>query len=129
MLAAAFAAPVARLLLRGARAEEEVRQCAESLFLRRTLFATRGRTGLLVLISLFERRIEVVADSGFSGRVGPADWQAVIAQMTPHLRNRRPFEALRDALAAIEALLAAKGFEGAGGANELPDRVIQERGE
>lgn len=129
MLAAAFAAPIARLLLRSARAEEEVRQYAESLFLRRTLFATRGHTGLLVLVSLFERRIEVVADSGFSGRVGPADWQAVIAQMTPHLRNRRPFEALRDALAAIETLLAAKGFTGGGSDNELPDHVIQERGE
>jgi putative membrane protein len=128
LLAAAFLAPIARLLLRANRAGEEVRQYAESLFLRRALFATRGRTGLLVLVSLFERRIEILADSGFAGRVGEPEWQAVIARMAPRLRDGKPFEALRDALAAIEELLAAKGFRSAGGSNELPDGVIEEPG-
>ncbi len=35
------------------RAEVEVRQYAESLFLNRELFATSNRTGVLLLISLF----------------------------------------------------------------------------
>jgi len=128
-LAAAFIAPVARLFLRAIRAEEEVRQYAESMFLRRGLVATRGRTGLLLLVSLFERRIEIVADAGFDGRVTAADWQAVIARMTPHLAGRRPFAALRDALAAIDDLLMAKGFRGSDAAiNELPDAAIEEDG-
>jgi putative membrane protein len=127
-LAAAFLTPAARLLLRGMRADEEVRQYAASLFLRRAVFATRERTGVLVLVSLFERRIEIVADTGFAGRIGDADWHGVIARMTPHLRNSRPFEALRDALDAIDALLASRNFRAGGGSNELPDDVIQERG-
>src|SRR6185503_18772159 len=45
-LLAAFVPAVARLLLYRRRAEVEVRQYAESLFLRRTLSATRARTGL-----------------------------------------------------------------------------------
>jgi putative membrane protein len=98
------------------------------LFLRRALYATRARTGLLVLVSLFERRIEIIADTGFDGRVSPAEWQGVIARMTPHLRDRRPFDALRDALGAVETLLAAKGFRAAGGGNELPDAAIEEAG-
>jgi putative membrane protein len=129
-LLAIFAPPFARLLLRGIRAEVEVRQYAESLFLARSLFATRRRTGLLVLVSLFERRVEIVADSGFTGRVSAAEWTDVIARMTPHLRGRRPVEAVKEALAAIDALLAAKGFRGDGdAANELPDSPIQERGQ
>lgn len=127
-LAAVYASSIGRLLVHQHRAEVEVRQYAESLFLRRGLFGTRGRTGLLVLVSLFERRIEIIADTGFDGRVSPADWQAVIARMAPHLRNRRPFEALRDALGAVETLLTAKGFKGGGGVNELPDAAIEERG-
>jgi len=126
-LAGAFVPTAARLLLRGTRAREEVRQYAASLFLRRSVFATRGRVGLLVLVSLFERRVEIVADTGFDRRVGEADWQAVIAHMAPHLRDRRPFDALRHALGAIEALLVAKGFQ-AGRSTELPDDVIEERG-
>jgi putative membrane protein len=128
-LAAAFIPPIARLFLRAVRADEEVRQHAESLFLRRDLAGTRQRTGLLLLVSLFERRIEIVADRGFDGRVTPAEWQAVIARMTPHCANRRPFEALRDALAAVDDLLTAKGFRGSEGmANELPDAAIEEDG-
>ena len=121
--------PFARLLLRRTRAEVEVRQYAESVFLRRELFATRGRTGVLVLVSLFERRVEIVADTGFGGRIAEAEWKAVIARMTPHLRNRRPFDALSEALTAVEALLAAKGFAGvAGTANELPNAAVEEGG-
>jgi putative membrane protein len=123
-----FAPPLARLLLHRRRTEAEVRQYAESLFLRRGLFATRARTGVLVLVSLFERRIEIIADTGFEGRVTATDWQSVIARMAPHLRNRRPFEALREALTAVEALLASKGFSGGGGGNELPNAAIEERG-
>ena len=129
-LLAAFVQRFARLFLRRSRAQAEVRQYAESLFLRRALFATRGRTGILVLVSLFERRIEIIADTGFTGRVSEAHWNGVIAAMTPHLRNARSFEALRDALGAIEALLATEGFErSAADTNELPDSAIQERGQ
>ena len=52
-----------------------------------------------------------------------ADWHAVIARMTPLLREARPFHALQDGLAALEALLRRKGFSrGGAGTNELPDR-------
>ena len=40
---------------------------------------TRQRTGVLVLVSLFERRIEILPDTGLHGRVTEADWHAVIA--------------------------------------------------
>jgi putative membrane protein len=127
-LAAGFVPAIARLLVRDTHEIVEVRQYAESLFLRHTLFATRARTGVLVLVSLFERRIEIVADTGFNGRVSQADWQAVIGRMAPHLSGGRPFDALNDALGAIEELLTARGFQGSGGADELPNTAIQERG-
>ncbi len=127
-LAAGFVPAIARLLVRDTDEIVEVRQYAESLFLRRSLFATRARTGVLVLVSLFERRIEIVADRGLDGRVSGADWQGVIGRMTPHLRGGRAFDALRDALGAIEDLLVSKGFQSGGGPDELPNAAIQERG-
>ena len=45
----------ARLFLDAHRAEVEVKQYAESLFLSRELFATRDRIGVLLLVSMFER--------------------------------------------------------------------------
>lgn len=129
-LAAIFIPAFGRLFLRPLRAEVEVRQYAESLFLRHALFASRRRTAVLVLVSLFERRIEILADEGLRARVTGDDWQTAIARMTPRLRGGHAAAALQDGLAAVEMLLASKGFRGgAGDVDELPNRPIQETGE
>jgi putative membrane protein len=126
-----FVPPFARLFLRETRRDLEVRQHAQSLFLTRDLFKTRGRTGVLILVSLFERRVEILPDTGLHARVSEADWDSVIKRMTPRLREARPFPALQEGLAAFEDLLASKGFQpsaGPAGTNDLPDRPIEERG-
>ena len=100
------------------------------MFLRRSLFATSRRTAILILVSLFERRIEIVADEGCHPRVTHADWQDVIARMAPRLRERRPGDALREALTAVHALLQARGFvRGDGPVDSLSNRAIEERGQ
>lgn len=124
-----FVPAFARLFLRPPRRDIEVRRYAESLFLERELFKTRDRNGVLLLVSLFERKVEILPDVGFRDRVTEADWNAVLARMTPLLRDARPADALQQGLAAVEALLAAKGFRARPGAdNELPDRPIDVRG-
>lgn len=45
------------------RAEAEVRQHAQAMFLERGVFQTRDRTGLLLMISLFEHRIVILPDA------------------------------------------------------------------
>ena len=127
-LLAVFVPPFARLFLRPTRRDLEVRQHAQSLFLTRELFKTRGRTGVLILVSLFERRVEILPDIGLHARISEAEWKAVIARMTPRLREARPFDALQEGLAALADLLASKGFQPGAGPNELPDRPIEDRG-
>jgi putative membrane protein len=128
-LAAMFVAPVARALLRRNRAQIEVRHYAEALFFRRALFRTRERTAVLILISLFERRVEIIADAGLHARVTAAAWEGVVSHMTPHLRDGRPFDALKKALDAVEAVLVSRGLHaGPDAADELPNRTIEEGG-
>jgi putative membrane protein len=128
-LLAVFVPSFARLFLRATRRDLEVRHHAQSLFLTRELFRTRQRLGVLVLVSLFERRIEILPDTGFHDRVSEAEWNAVIARMTPLLRQGRPFHALQEALTALEALLDAKGFRTVRSSGaRLDDEPIEERG-
>ena len=128
-LLAIFAPPFARLFLREVRSHAEVKQYAESLFFRRELFRTRDRTAVLVLISQFERRIEILPDHGLAGRVHDTDWRQVIEAMTPHLRDARPFHALQDGIGAVERVLLANGVRAtAPTTNELPNRPIEEPG-
>lgn len=129
-LSAIFVPGFARLFLRASRTQVEVRQYAESLFVRHALFASKRRSAILILVCLFERRIEVLPDEGLRGRVEDADWDEVVARMTPGLRGGRPGDALREGIAAVEQVLVVKGFRaGPGDSNELPDRTIQEDGE
>jgi putative membrane protein len=128
-LLAVFAPPFARLFLRPVRSEVEVRQYAESLFLRHGLFATRERRAVLLLVCRFERRIEILADDGVRSRVSAEEWEPVVERMAPLLRRGRVEAALVEGVAAIEETLAARGFVGSpGAANELPDRTIREEG-
>jgi putative membrane protein len=128
-LLAAFVPSFARLFLREVRSHAEVKQFAESLFLRRELFRTRRRTAVLLLVSRFERRIEILPDTGLAERVRDADWHLVINAMTPHLRDARLYQALHDGIGAVERVLLARGVRAIVAAtNELPNRPIEEAG-
>ncbi|MFO1284637.1 MAG: TPM domain-containing protein [Burkholderiales bacterium] len=129
-LLAIYLPPFARRFLDPLRAEVETRQYARTFFLERQLFRTRRRNGILILVARFEHRVELVADIGFDGRVGSHEWQTVIPPMIGPLSEGRVDEAFAAGLAALDALLASRGFAGgAGGSNELPDATIDEAGE
>lgn len=125
-----FVPPFARLFLRPPRRDFEVRRYAEVLFLQKELFATRERNGVLLLVSRFEHKIEILPDRGLASRVTAADWHRVIARMTPLLQDGHAADALLAGLAAMEEMLAAKGFAPRmDRGNELPDRPIDTQGE
>jgi putative membrane protein len=127
---AVFLPAYARLFLRSTRRDAEVRRCAEAMFLRHELFKTRERNGVLILVSCFERKVEILADVGLHQRVSESEWRSVIDRIAPLLARRRFADALLEALARTEELLTAKGFEAAPDAkHELPDRPIDESGE
>lgn len=109
-LAAVWVPSWGRLFLRPGRRDVEVRQYAQALFLTRELFATPRRTGLLILVCRFERKVQILPDTGFGDRVSAPEWRAVVTRMAPALRAGHPSQALQDGLDAVEELLARKGF-------------------
>lgn len=122
--------PFARLFLHGARAESEVIQHARVLFLQHDVFATPSRNGVLILISMFERRVVILPDTGLHTQIGDAELSPIIAGMIPLLAEGKACDALCKAVTEVEALLAARGYrargdEGAG----LPNTVIEESGD
>ncbi len=127
-LATVFLPAFARRFLHAGRRDAEVRQYAESLFLKHELFRTRERCGILVLVGLFERSVVILPDSGLRERIGTAELEEVIALMTPALAGGRHAAAMLDGLNALEALLVARGFAGAAGDDEIAQEVIEEKG-
>lgn len=128
-LFAIFVPAFGRLFLHGARCEVEVGQYAQALFLRRELFKSPHRNAILILVSRFERRVHILADTGLHGTIADAEWQTVIERMKPALRKARTADALQAGLAAVEEILVRTGYRGAAGADsEPPDPLIEEKG-
>jgi putative membrane protein len=129
-LLATFSRPFERLFLQRERAEAEARQCAKALFLERELFATPGRTAVLLFASRYERVAVVLGDRAYDGRVTAAEWQQVVAAMAPPFRRDEVTNAFAAGLDALEALLVEKGFRGDGSTrNVLPDRPFEPTGD
>ena len=92
--------PVRRLLISDALAERRVRQRAVRAFAQNGLSRTVGRTGILLLASLLERRVVVLADEGIQRVLDPAEsWQDVVDLAVQGLREGRPAQGL---VAAVE---------------------------
>jgi putative membrane protein len=128
-LLAIFVPAVGRLFLHGATCELQVGHYAQALFLRRELFNSPNRDALLILLSRFERRVHILADTGLHSSIAQAQWQAVIERMKPALRQARTAEALQAGLAAVEEMLVRAGHRGSGSSGiGPPDRLIEERG-
>jgi putative membrane protein len=122
-------APFARLFTDRTRRDVEAAHFAQSLFFRRGLDRTRGRVGILLVVSLFERKVVLLADQGFDGRIDTPDWSALTTRITLLLRHGGTSAALRGGLEAMEAMLLERGYCGSGTVNELPDAVLELKGE
>jgi putative membrane protein len=130
-LLASFIPQFAKLFLSPHRAEEEVQQYAESLFLKRELFATSNRKGILLLVSLFERQIIILPDKGISNRLTPDTMQNIIKPMTLFLKRNEVSKALKEGLKQISLILETQANDVSVDRNkiELSNEIIEETGE
>lgn len=123
-LAGAFVPLVRRSLAGPALLAETVHRRAAEAFLDEEVFATRDRTGILLFVSLFEHRIEVVGDSGINAKVEPAEWEGVVARVRTGIRGGDLAGGLVAAVEMCGDLLHRRGVElQPGDTDELPDGV------
>ena len=129
-LLAVLLEPVARLFTDSRRRDREVTQYAKALFFDRGLDRTRGRIGILLLVSLFERKVVILADDGFEARIDRDDWQRLTDRMTLLLSRGNVAGALHAGLEGLEALLLERGYRAdESAADELANAVLQLKGE
>ena len=97
---------------------------AAAQFLARSMSNTRGRTGVLIFVSLLERYVEVIGDQEIASKLTQRDWQKIVDEMLPLLREKKTAEALILAVEHCGALLAAHFPPSDDNPNELPDNFI-----
>jgi putative membrane protein len=108
--ALAWFVPFLRRSFAGAdRLSRRVHRRAEAAFLEEGVFDTRDRTGILIFVSLFEHRIEVLGDAGINKAVAPEEWVEVVERVRRGVKSGHLADGLTDAIAMCGDLLHRRG--------------------
>jgi putative membrane protein len=120
-------ASVIRLFTSGDRMRHKVRLRAERAFAQHSLSRTRDRNGLLIMLSLLEHQVCVLADQPLFELV-PADvWDHLVAEVVTPVRTGDIIGGLCRGVDRAGVLLAQYCPPRPGdNPNELPNRLIQE---
>lgn len=119
-----YVPPVRRQLAGADMLAEKVHARALQAFLEEEVFDTRDRTGILLFISLFEHRIEVVGDSGINQQVDSDDWVHIVEHIRDGIKQDRLADGLIEAVEMCGHLLEKRGVEiRPDDTNELSDSV------
>jgi uncharacterized membrane protein len=98
-------------------------QRAIKIFERLGMHKTAHRNGVLVYISVTDRKLAIVGDKGIHERVGEEYWQGLVAGVLERMRQQGPREGLVHALAEVGRALAHHFPRRPGDKNELSDEV------
>jgi putative membrane protein len=106
--------------------EEEVREAAHIQFFRKGLYRTRDEAGVLIYISVFERRVSVIGDRGVNAAIPEAHWNGVVATIVQAIKDRRPAEGICQAVSEMGRILQDKFPVRRGDQNELRNLMVED---
>ena len=123
-LASAYVSPLRRLLVGQDALADQVHDRAMRAFVEEEVFLTRDRTGILLFISLFEHRIEVLGDAGINQHVTPDEWTDVVLRIREGIKGGHLADGLVEAIGMCGRLLDRGGIEvRPDDENELPNPI------
>ncbi len=102
-----------------------VHRRAVELFRSGCELKTRGRTGILIYLSVAEQRAEILADKTIADQVEPDIWGAAMASLLEEVRAGRPAAGMTKAVEQVGELLARILPPSSSDTNELPDRLVE----
>jgi putative membrane protein len=119
-------APLVRALVPRARLQESVERRAREEFLEHNVFATRDRSGVLLLLSELEHRVVLLGDAGIHERVHSSGWEHHVQHIVNAIRAGRAAEGVCEVVTELGALLAAQFPARVDDRDELSNVVKQE---
>ena len=113
-----------RLFLHSSRAEKEVEQAAFTQFFAQGLHHTRKATGVLIYLSVLERKVWILGDRGINRVVQPERWQQLVDQLTEGIKAGRQAETLCQVVESVGGILQEHFPPQTDDRNELANLLI-----
>jgi putative membrane protein len=101
-----------------------VRERALRAFYEKRLYKTRDETGILIFVSILERKVWILADRGIDRRIPHETWQALAREVSAGIRDGRACEALCAVIEKCGRMLSEHFPKMPDDVNELPDDLI-----
>jgi putative membrane protein len=120
---ARHAPPLRRFLLGRRRAKSTVEAAGRVVFFDRGITHTHKRTGILVFVSTFERKVSVLVDVGVDAASLGEPWTRAILALEDAVASNLDFELFVAALRSLGPALGGVLPRHEDDANELPDEV------
>ena len=117
--------PLRMALTPASTKNRRVRRRAVELFKASAERRTRGRTGILLYLSLLEHRAEIVADEAIHSKVESDVWGEAMAVLIDHVKKGELGAGMALAVEKIGVVLAQCLPPKADNPNEISDRLIE----
>lgn len=101
-----------------------LRNRAEKEFVKLGIQNTREKTGVLIMVSLEERMVQVLAGSGINSVVPESIWPEMVQWIVEGIKSGNIAQGISTAVAAIGTLLAEHFPLKSDDSNELSDSVV-----
>ena len=108
------------------RMKKEVRLHAESAFFRHGITATEGATGVLIFISMFERRVELLVDYKIKQKINNAEWEKVVNNIIDGIKSDSFVDVLADEIVRCGEILSKDFPRSKDDVDELDNKPVIE---
>ena len=98
-----------------------VKRRATRHFVESATYDTVGQSGVLLFISVLERRVEIIADRGIHKMVAADTWDHVVRDLVAGIRKKQAASAIVTAIQKVGAVLAQYAPPQKGTIDELPN--------
>ncbi|MDP8269690.1 MAG: TPM domain-containing protein [Candidatus Tenebribacter davisii] len=102
---------------------QKVQERATRYFMESGVFNTKDRTGILIFISIMERRVELLADSGINAMISKDKWQDIVNNIIKGIKENDITTHLTRSIDECGNLLAEHFPIQADDKNELTDDI------
>ncbi|HEY6873422.1 MAG TPA: TPM domain-containing protein [Geobacteraceae bacterium] len=101
-----------------------VRERAIRAFFEKKLYKTRDENGILIFVSILERKVWILGDRNIDSKIPHETWQALAREVSEGIRDGRAGESLCAVVEKCGRILAAHFPKMPDDVNELPDDLI-----
>ena len=117
--------PLRLVLTPAATKHRRVRRRAVTVFKAAAEGRTSGRTGILIYLSMAERRAEIVADEAILKVADEHTWGEAMTALIAEVRDGRPAEGIVAAIERVGTVLAEHFPRSPDDTNEIPDKLLE----